>query len=85
MDKKTIQDKKLSPLYIKTVVELCQAKGIKYFKSLDLELQFEDKAMPLANPVSVEKEDKDASRDQLLGDLLLENPLAYEEALSREN
>lgn len=85
MDKKTTSHKKLPVTYIVSIADYCKQAGIKYFKTADLELQFEDKAAPLSNPVSVEKEDKDASREQLLGDLLLENPLAYEEALSREN
>lgn len=74
----------LSVTYFADVVEICKVNNIKYFKSPELELHFNDKTEPLANPVSVDKADKEAQKEQLLGDLLLENPLAYEEALNRE-
>ena len=83
--KEIVKEDKLIPIpYLANTIELCKQNGIKYFKSPELELHFNDKTEPLANPVSVEKADKEERKEQLLGDLLLENPLAYEEALNRE-
>lgn len=70
--------------YFSDVVLLCKQNNIKYFKSAELELHFgEDIKLP-ETPVATEKADKENFKEQVLGDLLLENPLAYEEALNRE-
>lgn len=73
-----------SLIYMDRLVALCKQNGVKYFKTSDIELHFNDKTEPLSQPVQVEEKDKSEAREQVLGDLLLENPLAYEEALNRE-
>lgn len=79
-----IQTYSLPITYVVSVVEMCKANKIKYFKSPELELHFNDDIEQPPVSMATEKADKEAYKEQVLGDLLLENPLAYEEALNRE-
>lgn len=72
----------VSIVYIGSVIGLCKQNGIKYFKTGDLELHFSDKDAPLENPVIKDRQEVSDNANDDLADLLLSDPLAYEEAMN---
>jgi hypothetical protein len=68
---------------IKSIISICREQGVELLKFDDFEIRFGD-LPPKEQPVTISKQEKDDNMEDALGDLVLTDPLAYEEALNRE-
>lgn len=85
--KTTVKPKNLKDVesieYIERVINLCKDAGLGSFKSPSLELHFRDEVPTRQNNIVVGHEELQEKANDELADLLLEDPVAYEEAMTR--
>jgi hypothetical protein len=66
---------------IKSIISICREQGVDFLKFDDFEIRFGD--LPQKHiEVSIPKEEKDDNMEDALQDLILTDPVAYEEALN---
>jgi len=66
---------------IKSIIGICREQGVEFLKFDDFEIRFGD--LPQKHiEVSLSKEEKDDNMEDALQDLILTDPVAYEEALN---
>jgi hypothetical protein len=76
--------KKRTAKEFESIIKICKQHGVEYFRAEDIELRFraEENVVTQVPMTTISKDEKDDIMDEALQDLILTDPLAYEEALN---